>query len=121
MNPSEPYRTVMKIQESRISQEEKRRGQFEDVEKAAYDAGYVSGRQTGYTQGFQDGFLAYLKNGNGVANSGHEAETDPSERAANGKPLVGPPCLKCGRTYPGSMKHCSRCKTEAETLNNTAA
>jgi hypothetical protein len=87
---------------------------FEDGRKTAYDAGLVTGRETGYKLGFQDGFSACLKNRNEKVISA-EDETARFDLAPNGKRLVGPPCSNCGHCYP-ALKHCPRCKTPTPVL-----
>jgi hypothetical protein len=86
---------------------------FQDSRKAAYDAGLITGRETGYKLGFQDGFLASLKNRNEDEVVSAEGETISFELTPNGKRLVGPPCVNCGHCYPGALTHCPRCKTSA--------
>ena len=82
----------------------------QDPRKAAYEAGLLVGREAGYKQGFQDGFLASLKNRN-EATEVVAKESQPAnvELAPNGRPLVGPPCVKCGRCFPGALTECPRC------------
>jgi hypothetical protein len=86
---------------------------FQDSRKTAYDAGLITGRETGYKLGFQDGFLASLKNRNEDEVVGATDETISFELAPNGKRLVGPPCVNCGHCYPGALTQCPRCKTAA--------
>jgi hypothetical protein len=86
---------------------------FQDSRKTAYDAGLITGRETGYKLGFQDGFLASLKNRNEDEVVGAADETISFELAPNGKRLVGPPCVNCGHCYPGALTQCPRCKTAA--------
>jgi hypothetical protein len=82
----------------------------QDPRKAAYEAGLLVGREAGYKQGFQDGFLASLKNRNEAAEVvAKESQPANVELAPNGRPLVGPPCVKCGRCFAGALTQCPRC------------
>ena len=106
----------MRTPETIFQNEENSTAGFPDARKAAYEAGLLLGREAGYKQGFQDGFLASMKTHSDEPVAKAEVKAATVELAPNGRPLVGPPCVKCGHCYPGSLTQCPRCDTPAPTL-----
>jgi hypothetical protein len=106
----------MKVQESPVTHAEPSAEHFQELDRAAYEAAIASAREAGYRQGFQDGFLTNFKAQCGATVPVPKVEAEPvaAEVAANGRPLVGLPCVKCGRSYPASMSNCPRCNHPAE-------
>jgi len=96
--------------------------EFTGLNQAGYEAGFASGRESGYRQGYEAGFGDGRRQDVGSTAAPAAVENAPESVAGMGKSrLFGLPCTECRRLMYSDEDRCPYCKAPRATLVETVS